>query len=311
MAAREIPKRRQIRLSFTIGKEDVAAPDDAVQALKAALKKVSRVLNKKDAVDENPNKAPGKFDISALPREEQTGEQPEEAKDADDDFMGAEHFEGHGNAWSALLGENELIAAMLPAIIAEGKPVSVYNASNSESQMNVLLLLYPAENSVRAGALLGTSAENKNWEVYSAYPILEGKPSSLTINKAHTWSNGVEGIVAAHMADGGAPVSFFAPFYLRDFAGLPPGINKIVNLGALAFSLRKAEPNEFTVHQGAFYEERLQAFLEENPEKNKADFTPPAVSFRGAKILLPSKYSAEWKFSCPVLAIEKVLRVFT
>jgi hypothetical protein len=62
----------------------------------------------------------------------------------------------------------------------------------------------------------------------------------------------------------------------------------------------------FTVHQGAFYENCLQAFLEENPEKTQMNFTPPIVSFRGAKILLPSDYSTEWKFRCPVLAVEEV-----
>jgi hypothetical protein len=230
----------------------------------------------------------------------------EAAEGSDDEFMGTTHFEGLGNAWSALLGKDETINTVLPTIIAEGDPVSVCRASSNESQMDVLLLLYPVENSVSAGALLVTTPGNKSWELCSAYPILEGKPVSLTLNKTHTWRNGVEGVVAAHMTDGGAPVSFFAPFYLRDFAGSPPETDKVVHLAALAFRLRKVEPNEFTVHQGAFYEGCLQAFLEENPEKTQVDFTPPIVSFRGAKILLPSDYSTEWKFRCPVLAVEEV-----
>jgi hypothetical protein len=144
--------------------------------------------------------------------------------------------------------------------------------------------------------------------LWSAYPLLEGIPAQLTIDKTHTWTNGVEGVVAAHMAESGLPISFFAPFYLRDFADLTIyGGTKAVNLAALAFKLRQAGSQEFSVCEGPFYEDRLQAFLEENPEKNKADFTPPVVSYRGAKILLPSKYSTEWQFRCPVLAVEEVL----
>jgi len=254
-------------------------------------------------MDENPKKAPGEFDGSSSPYEEQ----PDEIEGADDGFMGAEHFEGLGNAWSALLGENGSIADILPTIIAQGRPVPVCRASDNASQKDVLLMLYPPESSVCAGALLVTSAENTNLGLYSAYPFLEGLPVALTISKTHTWSNGVEGVVAAHLHGDGPPVSFFAPFYLRDFAGLPPEADKIVNLAALAFTLCRAEPQEFTVPEGPFYEDRLQAFLEENPDKTKTDFTPPVVSFGGAKILLPSGYSAEWQFRCPVLAVEEVM----
>ena len=254
-------------------------------------------------MDENPKKAPEELDESSLPCKEQ----PEAAEGDDDDFMGAEHFEGMGNAWSALLGENGSITDILPTVIAQGKPIPVCRASDNASQTDVLLMLYPKENSVRTGALLVTSAENKNWELCSAYPLLEGMPTALTINKTHTWGNGVEGVVAAHLHEEGPPISFFAPFYLRDFADLPPRADKVVNLAALAFSLRQAEPQEFSVREGPFYENRLQAFLEENPERTKTDFTPPVVSFCGAKILLPSGYSTEWQFRCPVLAVEEVL----
>jgi hypothetical protein len=128
-----------------------------------------------------------------------------------------------------------------------------------------------------------TQPENKNWEVCSAYPLFEGKPNALTIIQKHTWSNGVEGVVAAELAEGGAPISFFAPLYLRDFDGLAMGSGKVVNLGALAFSLRQAEHQEFTINKGPLYEDRLKAFLDENPGKAESDFSPPVVSMNGAK----------------------------
>jgi hypothetical protein len=116
----------------------------------------------------------------------------------------------------------------------------------------------------------------------------------------------VEGVVAARMASGGPPISFFAPFYLRDFADFALGSDTVVNLSALAFSLRQADQEEFTVTEGVFYKQCLHNFLEENPDKTEADFSPPIVSLDGAKILLPAHYSCEWQFRCPVLAVEEV-----
>lgn len=222
-----------------------------------------------------------------------------------DGFMGAEHFEGMGNVWGAFFGDAKAGTEILPTIVTEGKPLSV--VSGNDAGMDVLLLQYPEAGSVRVAALLVTTPENTNWELWSAYPILEGKPTTLTINQRHTWSNGVEGVVAAHMVDVEAPISFFAPFYLRDFANLELDSHKVVHLSALAFSLSQAAPQEYTIDKGGFYEDRLQAFLEENPGKTQADFSPPTVSLNGAKILLPAAYSCEWQFRFPVLAVEVVL----
>ena len=214
---------------------------------------------------------------SASPCADQDDEQLEESEDSNDGFMGAEHFEGMGNVWAAMFGEAKSGTEMLPDVIAHGKPLSICRSSDNEAGMDVLLVQFPEIGSVRAGALLVTTPDNKNWELWSAYPLFDGKPTVLTINQKHTWSNGVEGVIAAHMTRRGAPVSFFAPFYLRDFADLEQDSEKTVNLAALAFNLRQAEPQEFTVCEGAFYEDRLQAFLEENPGKVKADFSPPVV----------------------------------
>jgi len=226
-----------------------------------------------------------------------------EPEETDDGFMGAEHFEGMGNVWSALLGEDQSFTDVLPTVISEGKTHPI----RDNGGINVVLVQYPEENRVRAGVLLVTQPDNKNWEVWSAYPLFEGRPSALTIIQKHTWTNGVEGVVAAELAGRGAPISFFAPFYLRDFAGLAMESEKVVNLGALAFSLRQAEHQEYTIDKGPFFEDRLKAFLEEDPDKTESDFSAPIVSMKGAKVLLPAHYSCEWQFRFPVLAVEEVV----
>ncbi|MDR3038907.1 MAG: hypothetical protein LBV21_06435 [Candidatus Adiutrix sp.] len=232
---------------------------------------------------------------------------PENIKLEDGDaFRGVEHFEGLGNVWSAILGEDGSFTSIIPEIIAKGS-ISSQNQARYDDETRVIMIQYPEKGSVRSGALLVKKRTGKTNELYSAYPILEGKPNNLTIAGTHAWSNGVEGVVAAYNSvEDCSPISFYAPFYFRDFAKIKPKTEVIVNLGALAFLLKKAEPEEFTMTEGAIYELQRQQFLEENPGKTEADFVPRPVSLQGSKILLPSGYSCEWHFRCPVLAVEEV-----
>jgi hypothetical protein len=221
-----------------------------------------------------------------------------------DGFMGAEHFEGLGDVWSALLGKGESCVSIVQKILAEGV-ASPQNHARYEDETLVALMHYPASGSIRAGALIVHKPKSEINEFYSAYPILEGRSNRLTIDDTHRWSNGVEGEVAA-IAGGEIPVSFFAPFYFRDFAKFTLDTAVSVNLGALAFSLNQAEPQEFTIKEGGFYEFRREEFLEDNPGKTEADFSPPVISMRGAKIFVHSHYSCEFEFRCPVLAVEEI-----
>ena len=231
------------------------------------------------------------------------GQAPPEYDQVDEDFM-AVHFEGLGNIWDAVFAEgSEGFTQCLSWVTSKGVLKKGCQVIYKEDERHIALVQAPAEGDVRATALL-VSAENLGkMEVWSGYPLLQGIPNELTITKAHTWSNGVEGVVAAQASNDGPPVTFFGGFYFRDFMKFVPGANLSVSLGALALKISQAEARSLTVSEGPFYEMRLAEFLRENPEKSKEDFVPVQVSYAGARILFPGTYACEWTFRCPVLAV--------
>lgn len=224
----------------------------------------------------------------------------------DPDFMGI-HFEGMGNVWGAMFAdESKGIADCIALTTSNGALHKNCQIVYQEEKTHVALLQAPEKGDIQSAVLLVKNDDMQKMQVWSAYPLFQGVPNTLEITRAHTWSNGVEGVVAAHLAEDGPPISFFAPFYFRDFTKFTPGAILSVSLGALAFTLKKAENMTFPVDKGPFYDLQLKGFLEENPGKTEADFSPPEVSLAGARILMPAAYVCEWSYRCPVLAVEYV-----
>jgi hypothetical protein len=56
----------------------------------------------------------------------------------DNAFTGTEHFEGMGNVWSALFGDNESGTNIIPTVTAQGKLLRIYNSAD----MDVILAQY-------------------------------------------------------------------------------------------------------------------------------------------------------------------------
>ena len=224
--------------------------------------------------------------------------------DTDDAGFQGEHFEGMGNVWSAMFGEAADITSLLPAVIQEGVLKDGAAVNHAGIERGVLLHEYPEFGPIRAGALSVVMKEEKNIELWSAYPILEGASNSIIIDGRHTWENGIEGTVAAYI-DSGPPVAFFDPYYYRESDRFVKGVVVQVDLAGLAFSLAKADAKDIAVTKGEFYDMELNRFLTENSEKKASDFKPPIVTMRGARILLSSTYVPEYTFQCPVLNVEE------
>ena len=254
------------------------------------------------------------------PEEEKEDSRPEKSEEAsgeaaagedvsggaayDEAFM-AEHFEGLGEVWAALLGQASLIRDHLATIGRDGVCHEYCSVLFQSADLTASLLQYP-DNSrdIRAGMLLATPSGEKT-SLVSCFPVMEGLPNPLRIRKSHTWSNGLEGVVAAERVHDGPPVTFFAPFLFRDEPRFEPETEALVSLAALAFSCRKAGMQKFTVEEGPWYEEELQRFLAKNPGKSEADFSAPVVSMQGARILMPQRYACEWQYRCPVLEVAR------
>lgn len=245
------------------------------------------------------------------PEEVKNEARPEEGEEAsgassyDEAFM-AEHFEGLGDVWGALIGQASLIRDHLTELVRDGKCHERCTVHFTNVGITVRLVQYPDNGrDIRVGVLLAVPPSAEKTILVSCFPVMEGLPNPLRIRKSHAWSNALEGVVAAERVHDGPPVTFFAPFFFRDAPRFVPEAEVMVSLAALAFSCRKAVMQKFTVEEGPWYEEELQRFLEENPGKSEADFSAPVVSMQGARILMPQPYACEWQYRCPVLDVAR------
>lgn len=217
------------------------------------------------------------------------------------------HFEGMGDVWEAMFAEGTRgVATCIAKTTSEGVLRKRCQVLYQEEETHIALLQYPEQADIQSAVLLVKTKDAQNMQLWSAYPLLHGIPNTLEITHTHTWSNGVEGVVAAHLVEDGPLITFFVPFYFRDFTTFTPGAKLTVSLGALAFSLKKANAMNISVDEGPLYETLGKDFLTENSGKKEKDFPAEKLELTVASLLLSSDYVCEWTYRCPVLAVEHI-----
>lgn len=244
----------------------------------------------------------------AEPDQDTESRSPDTPQHRESAFAG-EHFEGLGDVWEALLGSDKNFIKTVTQFALDLNFPKRSHHIDEEGNLT-LLTCSPAEGDITAGVLNTRVSGSDELQVRSCYPLLQGYPNALLVNETHTWANGLEGVVAAQKGEEGPPVDFFAPLYFLDHKTFAWAIHEkqalITELGAVAFSLQKAEVREYAVDEGPLYETLLQQFLEENPDKTQADFEAPVVSTQGLRMLMPTQYVCEWAYRCPVEAMEEL-----
>lgn len=217
--------------------------------------------------------------------------------------MNDEHFEGWGNFWQNLYPDPEQGIKLFPEIIQNGTVCNNCHITNTINE--TALIQNPGDGDVRLGALLSKENKNEPFEFYSAYPILKGKLNEMTVESTSAWQNDIEGEVSAAVEDG-VSLTFFAPFYFRDFSKFIPGQKMDIEISGFASQLQQVVISEFTVEEGPFYEHMLQEFLVENPDKTKTDFAAPVISTNGSTIFYPADIKWLYQFQTPVESVEKI-----
>lgn len=209
------------------------------------------------------------------------------------------HFEGLGDAWAVLTGQNP--AAIMPQIAAtimhEGgtRPSWQWKRNHKDH----VLLAWPKDQPVRA-SLLVSGEEGEKLAPVTAVPLLDGLPNDLTVEEVHPWQSGLEANVAVSMIEGKNPMWFFDPLYGRDRDDLTPGITHTFLLAGLAYGLRKALLDQVTITQGPRYEAYAQAWLQENPGKGRLDVPPLKVDVTGRHLIMPGRRFCEYQLRAAV-----------
>ncbi len=162
------------------------------------------------------------------------------------------HFEGLGDAWAVLTGQNP--AAIMPQVVGtvlhEGgtRPAWQWKRGGRDH----VLMAWPKDQPVRASVLMA-GEEGGRLTPVNAVPLLEGLPNDLTVEEVHPWESGLGANVAVSMIEGKNPMWFFDPLYGRDRDDLTPGVTHTFLLAGLAYGLRSIPRKWRDHHPGAAF----------------------------------------------------------
>lgn len=199
---------------------------------------------------------------------------------------------GHGNHWEAVENNySEFIAEILPLICQEGKLVGknafTHTMEDVPNKVGVAFGLEYADTPVNFLALIVGGIEEGSNLLWSGYPVcVEGSDCQLVIDGIKSWENGIEGIIEAHVADGGM-VYFFDPYFFLNKDRYVIGEEVKVKLGALAYMVQKSEQLEIEITEGPMLEIHRQRLLEDDPNADVASITSVPISMDGAAIYFP------------------------
>lgn len=240
---------------------------------------------------------------SSLPSEQTPPASPQSS------FFG-EHYESLVPIWEAMLGDKTTILEAFAHFASSATPPKRAKSTNDERGF-ALLSQFPAEGDMVAGVLGTQQGDKEVLEASAFFPLLKGCPNLLTIHDTHTWASKLEGTVAAQLYPDGSSIDFFAPTYFLDQKGFEKAKQQekplAVELSGVAFSMGPAQTLEYSVDQGSLYETALEHFLTTNPDKTQADFEKPTVTTDGLRLLMPTQYTCEWAYRCPVEGVEQLL----
>lgn len=222
-----------------------------------------------------------------------------------EDMPSVEHIETHGDKWDMLFAEGvEKLVPMLPQIIQESASHEAWVCKDAASDAFAAFMLWPVASPPGIGSIIEHEAGSNTNEYATSYPVLEGADVLLRIKDVYTWENKLEGEVTAVALDE-REITFFDCFYFK-YGGTYHADDQLTfKLSALAYTLEPATDQGALIREGAFYDSQKQQFFEENPDAAPEDFPDGiAISFRGARLLIPREYASVYEFRVPILSVE-------
>lgn len=187
-----------------------------------------------------------------------------------------EKYEGHGNNWSAVLGDKDKKLSETIVRVVNDKNSDIINAGD-------YFAIISFDPPIRGLALNYTDKTKKSHILYSIYPFLQiSNPIPVEINKIDEWDNGVEAIIWGSIGE--VSLSFFDSLYFLNKSKYKIGEEYRFHLGAIAHSFEKRTKD-------------LMIDIKEGPFKGKKFYTQKATSY------MPSnEYGGEFSFTCPFVS---------
>ena len=215
-------------------------------------------------------------------------------------YFDGEHFEGHGDKWTALFGNTQkFLVDNMEKSVTSGDIIFKQEILNKKFAG----IVYPKNELLSVLSLIELKKGCN--EYISAYPLLIGINNEVKLKEDYCWENGGEGEFAVEAGDDKV-INFFDPFYVVDKAYFKIDKIQTISLAGLAYSLEKLEEKEFVIDKGEFYNVSRDEFLKENSDKTEKDFEPPVVKLEADhfRMLIPKQYACEYEIAAQIESIK-------
>lgn len=211
------------------------------------------------------------------------------------------HNETHAYKWLSLLPSVEVeMPGVLGTIIEKGGTRTAWQQIEGDTE--TMLMAYPAENYLRAGAILTGKAEGE-LQAVNIMPLVEGISNRLLMLDSYEWKNKIEGEVLVQNPAIEKSFWFYDPLFFRDKASIQANEPQHFILAGLVLGLREALLDELTITRGEAYEQHSMNYLAENPDKSRLDVPPLKISIRGQQVLGLGEFASEYQARATVTTL--------
>ena len=197
--------------------------------------------------------------------------------------------------WEFLVNDVTNIVNNLETLLQESKLMFKTTIDKTEYAG----LSFPSTGPVRALSIVKNSGDG--FKLTDVVPILKGANFAIDNNEKYTWKNVALGEFDADLKD--RWIQFFDPLFALDSQSKEK--TPTVSLSAVALNLKQFKERSFVIDKGYFYQEKLQEFLKDNPNKTEKDFEAPKLNLtkKTFRMIMPSNFSSQMEI---VASIEDI-----
>jgi hypothetical protein len=212
------------------------------------------------------------------------------------------HMSSPGDVWTMLFDSPKEAIAAVKQNRANGVLVHETSADGPEGYWEEESMLR-----IPHASSLGFVTKKKTEFIFDV-PVVPGTPVEATFRSTFAWfeESSLLGEVTFANESWNEPLSAFVPYFFRSAYRLAAGDPAVFDLAAVACDIHKAEPAEYTIDRGPFYEVCLKTFLDENPGKTELDFPELKIQTAGMKMMMPTPCSSIYIFRTTIKEVERI-----
>ena len=212
----------------------------------------------------------------------------------EDSYFIGKHFEFYGNVWEALSpNTSKLVSKAITYGIHKGTPIF----SQTFTNQYLTGYIYREKESSPIAFVNITIKEDGQNVFATGYPVFKGAENKMILKDMYRWNVEAEGEMSAQVTiNEGYLLNFHNPFFAFDSQNFEFNKPQNICLAALALNLNGLQETSYEINEGPVFEENLQKFLSENPNKTAKDYKPEKIYIDKnlTRMMMPSDYVSEF-----------------